>query len=54
MSNWEYDSGGHDKNHGKYADSYKNIFKNKWPCPECGNTRGQDHKMSCSEHWKNK
>lgn len=54
MSNWEYDSGGHGKNHGKYADSYKNIFKNKWPCPECGNNRGQGHKMSCSEHWKNK
>lgn len=54
MSNWQYDSGGHKKDHKKYAENFEKIFKSEWPCKECGNTRVQGHKMSCSEHWKNK
>lgn len=52
--NHDYDSGGHKKDQGKYADSYKNIFKDVWPCEECNNTRAQGHKMDCSKHWRNK
>lgn len=51
---WEYDSGGHHKNQGKYAESFSKIFKNKWPCEKCNGTRVQGHKEDCPEHWKNK
>jgi hypothetical protein len=51
---WEYDSGGKHQDHGKYAESFKRIFKDEWPCSECENSRAQGHKMSCSKHWRNK
>lgn len=54
MSNWEYDSGGKDKDHGKYSESFTKIFKNNWPCPECGGSRVTGHEPDCPNHWKNK
>lgn len=51
---WQYDSGGKDKDHGKYAESFSKIFTNKWPCEECQGTRAKGHKDTCSQHWKNK
>ena len=52
--NHDYDSGGHHKDRGKYEQSYKNIFNNQWPCPECNNSRAQGHKMDCNQQWRNK
>jgi hypothetical protein len=54
MSNWQYDSGGHEKDNQKYRENYEKIFGGQWPCSECENKQSQGHKMSCSQHWKNK
>ena len=43
MSNWTYDSGGHKKDHKKYAENYERIFG----CKECG-MKGGKHKLDCS------
>lgn len=49
-----YDSGGHHKDDEKYKDNYDKIFKGKWPCPECGMSRTQGHKLDCTHNWRNK
>lgn len=54
---WSYDSGGHHKDQGKYAESFKNIFKTydaEGNCVECGSHRSRNHKMDCTKNWRNK
>lgn len=48
-----YDSGGHHPDQEKYAENFGKIFKNEWPCPECGGSRVTGHESDCEKHWRN-
>lgn len=52
--NHQYDSGGKEKDTKAYRENFDKIFSGKWPCEECTNKQSQGHKLSCSQHWKNK